>query len=163
MAFHLLSFKYLKHWPNIQTNITHASLNEMYPFPIRRDTWKENKPPDKDGSNQTIMLLSCASKMSFECQEGHRLSWRLSYFLQSLQPNAGKVHQMSFILNHPVLLQCSRRINKKISQTQHNLINGTLHCYMFRSAGNDHQTFHTKHSKHIRSCVLNVAKYSTIY
>jgi len=107
-------------------NVTHAYLNEVYPSAIRRDTWKETKPPKKDGSNRTLTLLSCTWKMSFECQEGHRLSWKLSYFLQSLQPNAEKVHHKSFILNHPVVLQCSRKKKNQPNATWFNNWHSTL-------------------------------------
>jgi hypothetical protein len=160
MTFNLISFKYLTNWPNIQTDI----ITSCTPISMKCTLFQygkilERKPNRPRRTDQTLMLLtrSCTWKMSFECQNGHSISWRLSYFLQSLQPNVGKVHRTSFIPNYPVVLQCSRKI-KKIRQTQHNLINGSLKCYMFRSAGNDHQTFHTKYSKHMSTCVFNVTK-----
>jgi hypothetical protein len=47
----------------------------------------------------------------------------------------------------------SRSYTKTIqfSQTQLNLINGTLHCYAFRFPWNHHQTVHTEHWKHFGS------------
>jgi len=40
---------------------------------------------------------------------------------------------------------------ENISQTQLTLVNGTLHCYVFRLLSNHHQVVDTKHLKHTSS------------
>jgi len=42
------------------------------------------------------------------------------------------VKYTTLILSHPVVLHCSRKITKHVSQTQLNLVSDTLYCYMFR-------------------------------
>jgi len=39
--------------------------------------------------------------------------------------------------------------NSTTRQTQLNLMNGTLHCYVFRFLRNHHQEIHTKSFKHV--------------
>ena len=48
-----------------------------------------------------------------------------------------------------VVPKSSKITIKHVSQTQLNLINGTLHYYMFWFPRIHHQAFHTKHLKHI--------------
>ena len=46
-----------------------------------------------------------------------------------------------------LVYSCKITINH-VSQTQHSLINGTLHCYKFRLLRNHHRAVRTKHLKH---------------
>jgi len=60
-------------------------------------------------------------------------------------------------------MNCSGKVTlEHVTQTQLILINGILHCCMFRFLGNHHQTIHTKHVKHLNGCVVHVSHFESI-
>lgn len=68
--------------------------------------------------------------------------------LQCSCSNPKKIYSVS---SHCVTMLIYSNNKKHASQMQLNLMNGSLHCYMFWFVRNHHEAIHTKYLKHISS------------